>query len=149
MSVRLFLETTWHPAFRYGGWGYARDIAGTVAGAAGGDRNMSAQGLEFKALSVSLASFPFGPVALVSASPGLLAAARLLAAAEEPEEDKSLYRVASKALAGRPLGISAAAKAAPASVFLAAWAEVGQGKGKIGRFTAAIPKPNLAKLVLP
>jgi hypothetical protein len=34
--------------------------------------------------------------------------------------------------------------------FLRAWAEVGQGKAKgEGRFSAAIPRPNLAKLVLP
>ena len=149
MSVRLFIETTYHSAFRYGGWGYVRDIAGTIAGAAGGDRNMSAQALEFTALSVALASFPFGPVTLTTASPGLLAAASLLLAAEEPEDDKPAYREALKALAGRVLSVVPAVKGGPATAFLASWAGVGQDKGKAGRFVAAIPKPNLAKLVLP
>jgi hypothetical protein len=90
-------------------------------------------------------------VVLHSASPGLLAAARALAAGEAPEADLDLYKLAQKVLEGRALAVKAAAKGpgTPAH-FLAAWAEVGQDKAKgPGKFSAAIPKINLAKLVLP
>lgn len=151
MSVRLFVETTYHPAFRHGGWGVAREIGGGVTGLAGGERNATAARIDLMALIAALTGVPVGPVVLHSASPGLLAAARGLAAGEAPEEDLDLYEAAQKALAGRALTVKAAAKGpgTPAH-FLAAWAEVGQDKAKgAGQFSAAIPKSNLAKLVLP
>lgn len=151
MTSRLFIETTYHSAFRYGGWGIARDMAGGVTGLAGGERNTTAGRIDLMALIAALNGLPVGPVVLHSASSGVLAAGRLLVAGGTPEEDLDLHKLAAKALEGRALTVTAAAKGAgtPAH-FLAAWAEVGQDKAKgPGRFSAAIPKTNLAKLVLP
>ncbi len=151
MTTRLYIETTYHPAFRYGGWGVARDMSGAVTGLAGGERNTTAGRIDLMALIAALTGLPAGPAVLQSSSPGVLAAARLLAMGAAPEEDLDLFKAAQKALEGRVLTAAAAAKGpgTPAH-FLAAWAEVGQDKAKgPGRFSAAIPKSNLAKLVLP
>jgi ribonuclease HI len=154
---RLFVETVWHPAFRYGGWGLAREVAGAVTGQAGGERNTTAARIDLMALIAALTGLPPGPVSVHSASPGVLKAARLLAfppapgADDAPAEDLDLWAQAIKAAQGRALTVKAGANApnTPAA-FLHAWAEVGQDKAKgQGRFTAAIPKSNLAKLVLP
>ncbi|MDB5460577.1 MAG: hypothetical protein JWO72_2318, partial [Caulobacteraceae bacterium] len=69
---------------------------------------------------------------------------------EAPTEDLDLWAQLVTAARGRTLAFSAAPRGpqTPAA-FLAAWAEVGQDKAKAaGRFSAAIPKPNLAKLNL-
>ena len=154
---RLFVETVWHPAFRYGGWAFVRDIDGAVAGQAGGERNTTAARIDLMAVIAVLNGLPAGRVAIHSASPGVLKAARLLASPpapgsdEAPADDLDLWAQAIKAAQGQALTVAAATKApnTPAA-FLHAWAEVGQDKAKgQGRFTAAIPKSNLAKLVLP
>jgi hypothetical protein len=152
---RLFLETTYHAAFRYGGWGIAREIGGAVTGQAGGERNTTAARIDLMAVIAALQGLPPGPVVLQSASPGVLAVARLLASPPSsqgaPSEDLDLWAPALKAADGRALTVKAGAKDpnTPAA-FLAAWAEVGQDKAKgVGRFSAAIPKPNLAKLNAP
>ena|SRR3569833_328276 len=150
-SHRLFVETTYHPAFRYGGWGIAWDVAGVIAGQAGGERNTTAARIELMALIAGLDGLLAGAVSIQSASAGLLQAARALAAGVAPAEDLDLWAQAVKAAQGRALTVNASAKATntPAA-FLHAWAEVGQDKAKAkGRFSAAIPKPNLAKLALP
>ena len=152
---RLFVETTFHPAFRYGGWGLAREIDGVVTGQAGGERNTTPARIDLMAVISALQGLPAGPVALQSASAGILAVSRVLAspprADAAPSEDIDLWAQALKAVEGRALTVKAGAKGpnTPAA-FLGAWAEVGQDKAKgVGRFSAAIPKPNLAKLVLP
>jgi ribonuclease HI len=152
--IRLFVETTHHPAFRYGGWAVLRQTAGTVAGQVGGERNTTAARIELNALIAALEGLPPGPAAIHSASPGVTSAARLLAAPPEsgsdtaPAEDLDLWARALAAAKGRTLTVAAAPDQAVR--FLHAWAEVGQDKAKgQGRFAAAIPKPNLAKLVLP
>lgn len=156
-AVRIFVETVHHSAFRYGGWGIAREVAGMVTGQAGGERNTTAARIDLMALVAALQGLPPGPVTLQSTSPGVLAAARILASPppagsdDAPSEDLELWAQALAAVAGRALTVKPGAKApdTPAA-FLAAWAEVGQDKAKgVGRFTAAIPKPNLAKLRLP
>ena len=154
---RLFVETVWHPAFRYGGWAFARDIGGGVTGQAGGERNTTAARIDLMALIACLQNLPPGPVAVHSASPGVLKAAGILAkppapgSDDAPAEDLDLWAQAIKFAQGRALTIKPAASGpnTPAA-FLRAWAEVGQdrAKGK-GRFSAAIPRPNLAKLALP
>ena len=40
-AMRLWIETTHHAAFRYGGWAYARETGGAVTGMAGGERNIT------------------------------------------------------------------------------------------------------------
>ena len=151
MTVRLFIETTYHAAFRYGGWGVAREMGGAVTGLAGGERNTTAARIDLLALTSALTGLPAGPVTVQSASLGVLAAARLLATSGAPEEDLDLFRPLHKLAAGRALTVISGAKGpgTPAH-FLAAWAEVGQDKAKgAGKFSAAIPKSMLAKLVLP
>jgi len=154
---RLFIETVWHPAFRYGGWAFVRDIGGGVTGQAGGERNTTAARIDLMAVIAALSGSAAGPVAIHSASPGVLTAARLLASPpapgsdDAPAEDLDLWAQAIKAGQGRALTVRAGANApnTPAA-FLHAWAEVGQDKAKgPGRFSAAIPKSNLAKLTLP
>jgi hypothetical protein len=154
---RLFIETTHHTAFRYGGWGVAREVGGIVGAEAGGERNTTAARIDLMALIAALRGLPPGAVRLQSSSPGVLAAARILAAPPQsgsdqaPSEDLDLWAQALKAAEGRALAVEAGAKGpnTPAA-FLGAWAEVGQDKAKgAGRFSAAIPKANLAKLALP
>ena len=153
---RLFVETVWHPAFRYGGWAFARDVSGAVTGQAGGERNTTAARIDLMGLIAALSGLPAGPVSIHSASLGVLEAARLLVSPpapgsdEAPTEDLDLWAQAIKAGQGRALTVRAGANApnTPAA-FLHAWAEVGQDKAKgPGRFSAAIPRSNLAKLTL-
>src|ERR1700761_2074771 len=153
--VRLWIETTHHPAFRFGGWGFVREEGGTVSGQAGGERNITAARVDLLARTAALRGVaPAAAVTIASASPGVVAAARVLAAppgAEGgPTEDLDLWAQALRLSAGRALTVRpwARAPATPAA-FCFAWAEVGQDKAMgRGRFDAAIPKPNLAKLVL-
>jgi ribonuclease HI len=153
---RLFVETTHHAAFRYGGWAFVRDAGGAVAGQAGGEGNTTAARIDLMALIAAFSGLPAGPVSIHSASPGVLKAARLLASPpapgsdDAPAEDLDLWAQMIKAAQGRALTVKAGANApnTPAA-FLHAWAEVGQDKAKgPGRFSAAIPKSNLAKLAL-
>jgi len=155
--ARLFIETIHHAALRYGGWGIAWEAGGAVTGVAGGERNTTAARIDLMGLIAALDGLPAGPASIHSASPGVLRVARLLAAPppagsdEAPAEDLDLWAQAIKAVRGRALTVKPATRSpdTPAA-FLHAWAEVGQDKAKAkGRFSAAIPKPNLAKLTLP
>ena len=155
MSVRLWIETVYHPAFRHGGWGFARETAGAVSGSAGGERNTTAARIDLMALIAALQGLPEGAsVAVLTSSPSLLAAGRLIqtppAPQDAPTEDLDLWAQVLKAAAGRSVSFKATLRApqTPAA-FCFAWAEVGQDKAKgQGRFSAVIPKSNLAKLKL-
>jgi ribonuclease HI len=157
--VRLFIETAYHPAFRYGGWGFVREAGGAVSGVAGGERSTTAARIDLMALIGALDELPAGaPVAIHSASPGVIAAARVLAhppapgADDAPSEDLDLWARVIKAASGHPLAVKPAPRGPKTpGAFCLAWAEVGQDKAKShvqGRFSAAIPKVNLAKLAL-
>ena len=154
LTVRLWIETTYHPAFRYGGWAYARQDGGPLTGFAGGERGATAARIDLNAIVAGLGGVPAGAsVVLRSATPALLEAARLVAcppapgAAEASSADLDLWAQALDAARGRTLSTVAAPRAPnTAAAFLFAWAEVGQDKAKgAGRFAAAIPKSNLAK----
>ena len=155
--VRLWIETTHHAAFRYGGWGIVREEGGAVSGLAGGERNTTAARIDLSALIEALQGVPAGrAIAIASASPGVIAAARLLAsppaagAEGSPAEDLDLWAQALRLCAGRALTVQAVQRAAASpAAFCFAWAEVGQDKAKgQGRFSSAIPNPNLVKLAL-
>ncbi len=154
-TVRLWIETTYHAAFRYGGWAHARESGGVVAGWAEGERNTTAARIDLMALIAAFDGLPANCVVLAStASPSLLATVKRLGARageDAPTEDLDLWaQLDRKIAAGLALSFKAAPKApqTPAA-FLQAWAEVGQDKAKVaGRFRAAIPKVNLAKLKL-
>ena len=157
--VRLFVETTFHAAFRYGGWGFVREAGGAVSGGAGGERSTTAARIDLMALIGALDGLPAGaPAAIHSASPGVIAAARVLAKPPAPGsdgapgEDLDLWARALKAVQGRVLTVRPAVREprTPAA-FCFAWAEVGQDKAKLnaqGKFSAAIPKVNLATLAV-
>ena len=57
-SVRLWIETTHHAAFRYGGWGIAREIGGMVTGQAGGERATTAARIDLNALIAAFQGLP-------------------------------------------------------------------------------------------
>ena len=125
--VRLFVETTFHAAFRYGGWGFVREAGGAVSGGAGGERSTTAARIDLMALIGALDGLPAG-------------------------EDLDLWARALKAVQGRVLTVRPAVREprTPAA-FCFAWAEVGQDKAKLnaqGKFSAAIPKVNLATLAV-
>ena len=155
--LRLWIETTHHAAFRYGGWGLVREAGGAVSGQVGGERNLTAARIDLLAIIAALQGLaPAAAVTIISASPGVVAAARVLAAPPAadsegaPADDLDLWAQALKLSAGRALTVRPAQRAptTPAA-FCFAWAEVGQDKAKgKGRFSAAIPRPNLAKLAL-
>jgi ribonuclease HI len=157
--VRLFVETTFHAAFRYGGWAFVREAGGAVSGGAGGERSTTAARIDLMALIGALDGLPAGaPAAILSASPGVIAAARVLTAPPAPgsdaapSEDLDLWARALKAAQGRSLTVRPAVREpkTPAA-FCFAWAEVGQDKAKLnaqGKFSAAIPKVNLAALAV-
>jgi hypothetical protein len=66
---------------------------------------------------------------------------------DAPADDLDLWAQLAQALKGRAVTL-VPAKRAPntPSAFLGSWAEVGQDKAKgTGRFSAAIPKTNLAR----
>ena len=156
--VRLWIETTHHAAFRYGGWGFVRDDRGAVSGQAGGERNVTAARIDLMALIAALQGLaPGAAVDVISASPGLAAAARILAARSAagpegaPGEDLDLWARALQLSSGLALTVRPAPRppTGPAA-FCFAWAEVGRDKAKgQGWFSAAIPRPNLSRLVLP
>jgi len=156
--VRLWIETTHHAAFRYGGWGLVREQGGAISGQAGGERNITAARIDLMALIAALQGLaPGTAVGVTSASPGVVAAARILAAPSAagqegaPAADLDLWAQALTLSAGLVLTVRPAPRppTGPAA-FCFAWAEVGQDKAKgQGRFSAAIPRPNLSKLVLP
>jgi hypothetical protein len=155
--IRLWIETTHHAAFRYGGWAYVREADGAVTGYAGGERNITPARLDLAGLAAALNGLPAGAaVAVRTSSPALLAALRVAldpptaGSPDTPAEDLDLWAQLMTAVRGRSVTLQTAPRApqTPAA-FLAAWAEVGQDKAKTaGRFAAAIPRSNLAKLAL-
>jgi hypothetical protein len=81
---------------------------------------------------------------------GKIAAGQPLADKETPTEDLDLWAALTTALKRHPPSFTLANPATdPAAAFAQAWADLAMDKAKAaGPFTAAIPKPNLAKLKL-
>jgi hypothetical protein len=157
--TQVWIEITHHAAFRYGGWAYARRMDGAVTGYAGGERNLTVQRLALMALIASASGLASGAGLKVQTSAPLVASVlRLITdppapgSEDAPTEDLDLWAQLQGLLKGRAVTVQLV-KRAPntASAFLGAWAEVGQDKAKAsasGRFSAAIPKPNMAKVRL-
>ncbi|MDB5448672.1 MAG: hypothetical protein JWQ97_3989 [Phenylobacterium sp.] len=150
--VRIWLEVSHHAAFRIGGWAWVRQDAGGVSGSAGGERRIDPERAGLAALAAALAGLPHGvAVELHTASPLVLAIPRRIAAAQAgddpPAENLDLWAQATTALQrpGRTVRPAEPAPRTP-SAFAAAWADLARDRAKDkGPFTAAIPKPNLAK----
>jgi hypothetical protein len=152
-SIRIWTCADHHAAFLCGGWAYVRVVGGQVSGAAGGERATTSHRMALAGLAAALGELPTGgatpgPVA-VHTSSAELAGLAALAPGAAPGQDRDLWDLVVKALAGRKLDlihIPVAPKTPMA--FTAAWAELARDKAKAkGGFKAVIPKPNLAKIV--
>jgi ribonuclease HI len=154
-AVTLWIASICRPDPGYGGWAYVRRMEGetsaaAIKGAAGGERRTSGARMSLTALTEALDSLSDLPkdtaVTVRFLDPelaGQLQATDGAYATAEPEA----WAIARAAVANRPaLGLTPASPSAPASGFLAAWAEFGLDTAKTrGSFKAAIPKPNLLK----
>ena len=159
--IRLWTCAAYHPVYRCGGWASVRVGQGPVFGVAGGERNTTASRTALAALAAGLRDLPaVGGQAPASAidiqttSPELARFAGFLAGLGEPnqaagpDEDLDLWAQIATAAKGRRLSLALAALDTGAPIaFAAAWADLARDKAKAaGAFTAAIPKPNLAKI---
>jgi len=151
--IRLWLEISHHTAFRIGGWAFVRAEGTPPTGFAGGARGVDADRIALTGLLAALEGPAGGrAVQVLSASPLLLAVADRIAdggaGQDAPTENLDLWSRAIAALTGPAVRIVRVATAPDtATAFCAGWAEFARDKAKAGgAFTAAIPKPNLAKL---
>jgi hypothetical protein len=152
INIRIWVEISHQASFRAGGWAYVLAEGGARLGAAGGDRDASAERTALKALAAALTATPAGAaVEVLSASPAILAALKRAApGAEPPEQDLELWAPLAAALAVRQVrAVGAASAPRSPTAFATAWAELARDKGKTAPFRAAIPKANLAKAGVP
>lgn len=159
MTLRLWIEINHQAPYRTGGWAWLRQDGKAVTGAAGGQRDIDAEGFCVHALGGALADLPEGAaVALHLSEPLLIEGVRTMSArraadwtnaAGERDRDAEAWAAVAKALTGRPLSLVRTQPADPRSPagFAAAWAELGREKAKTkGTFKNAIPRPNLTKI---
>lgn len=150
--VRLWIASVHHPAFKNGGWAWVARSAEGVSGYAGGERNTTAGRAALSGLVAALKATA-GPTAAQTDAALVLrgfreleawAAAGWRDAAGEPVADADLWKIVAAAATTRALTVTAL-EPGPGK-FAQAWAEFASDKAKAqGAFTAAIPKPNLAK----
>ena len=62
MSDAIWIQTSFHTAFKCGGWAYVRRIGGDVYGQAGGERYTSPQRMALGALIAALKDLPPGAI---------------------------------------------------------------------------------------
>jgi len=153
--IKIWISAAYAPVYRCGGWASVRVDQNERSGLAGGERNISATRLALTGLAAALRDLPPGAVieiqtdsAELAAFAGLLASLGGPAQAAAPEGDLDLWARILAASAGRRLALSAAPVAPRTPLaFAAAWADLSRDKAKAtGSFSAAIPKPNLAKV---
>jgi len=147
--TEIWICAAHHPAFRCGGWAFVRRIKGQLSGVAGGDRYTTARRMALAGLAAALRDLPAGETDILveTTSPELSTLARVLAGRGEEEEDLDLWAQVAAAAKGRQVALArVAAEPRTPCAFTSAWAELSMDKAKAaGPFTAAIPKPNLAK----
>ena len=159
--IQIWTCASHHTAFRCGGWAWVRAGLGQVSGAAGGERNTTARRMAVAGLAASLRDLPPAtgpaqatPINIHTTSDDLAAFAGILADPAKraqgagPEDDLDLWAQVLTASAGRRLHlVRAPLQLGTPTVFASAWADLAMDKAKAtGAFTAAIPKPNLAKV---
>jgi hypothetical protein len=148
-TATIWICAAHHAAFRCGGWAFVREVQGQVSGAAGGERATTARRMALAGLAAGLRDLPAGETAVsVRTTSGELASLpQVLAGTVSPEADLDLWAQIAAGAKGRRLALlRVAAEPRTASAFAAAWAELAMDKAKAtGPFSAAIPKPNLAK----
>lgn len=154
MTTRLWIQTSYHAAFKCGGWAYVRADKGGRAGHAGGERYVTPDRMALAGLLAGLKDAPPGEVSVqmdnraVATLAARIAAGRPPQGDEAPTEDLDLWAALTGALANRQASFALAgpSKASPTG-FAAAWAELARDKANAqGAFVSAIPKPNLAKV---
>lgn len=155
MTAKIWIAAAYHPAFRCGGWGYVRSQGD---GQAGGQRNTTAQTMILTSLLAALKDLPSGHVHIHTADAAFarlvakIAAGQPLLEKEAPTDNLPLWAQLTTALTRHPPSFTLSQLTGfpgdPAA-FAGAWADLAMDKAKAtGPFTAAIPKPNLAKLKL-
>jgi hypothetical protein len=153
--IRLWICAAYQPVYRCGGWAAVRAGQGPVFGAAGGERHTTASRTALCGLAAGLHDLPpGGAVSIQTTSPELAAFAGFLAnlgtpaLAAGPDEDLDLWAQIATAAKCRRLSLTLTPHDPGAPIaFAAAWADLARDKAKAsGAFTAAIPKPNLAKI---
>jgi hypothetical protein len=168
--IRIWTCSVRHPVFRCGGWASVRVSQGLISGVVGGERNTTAARMALAGLAAGLSglapigdSSPAAPIIIHTPSPELAALADFLAGGMEPakragsgvstdpkagpDEDLDLWAQILAASKGRRLDVvRVSPQPDTPTAFAAAWADLAMDKAKArGPFTAAIPKPNLAK----
>jgi hypothetical protein len=156
----LWIAAAYHPAYRCGGWAAVRVGVGGTAGLAGGERYTTAIRTALAGLAAALgdlpaihAGTPAQPVDIQTTSAELVAFAPFLArlSAADPAtgpDDLDLWARIAVAARGRTLKlVHTPLQPGTPIAFVAAWADLARDKAKAsGAFTAAIPRPNLAKI---
>jgi ribonuclease HI len=149
-TVRIWIETSHHPAFRCGGWAFVRKDAGGLSGAAGGDRSVTPERAMLAGLAEALKGLPEGAAVEVQTSNAQIAAlpgriAGFGSGEEPPVENLDLWAQLATALKTVHIQLAANRPGTPIA-FAAAWAELARDKAKAtGAFRSTIPKPNLLK----
>jgi hypothetical protein len=153
--IRLWICAAYQPVYRCGGWAAVRAGQGPVFGVAGGERHTTASRTALCGLAAGLRDLPpAGTIDIQTTSPELAGFASFIASlgaqtqAAGPDEDLDLWAQIGAAAKGRRLSLARAPLDPGAPIaFAAAWADLARDKAKAaGAFTAAIPKPNLAKI---
>ncbi|MET3526070.1 hypothetical protein [Phenylobacterium koreense] len=154
MTTRIWIQTSYHTAFKCGGWAYVRAGKGAPVGQAGGDRYTTPDRIALAGLLAALKDAPVGETSIqmdnraVATLAARIAAGRPPQGEDAPTEDLDLWAALTAALTGRKTSFALAgpSKASPTG-FAAAWAELARDKANAqGTFISAIPKPNLAKV---
>jgi ribonuclease HI len=152
--IQIWLSAAHLPVYRCGGWASVRVDQGQRSGLAGGERNTTAGRIALAGLAAALRDLPpAAAVEIQTTSAELAAHAGVIAGhgpqTQPPTENLDLWAEIIAASAGRRLTLVHAPAATGTPLrFAAAWAELSRDKAKAtGAFTAAIPKPNLARVV--
>ena len=155
-ATKIWLCAAFSPVYRCGGWASVRVHQGGRSGLAGGERNTTAGRIALAGLAAALRDLPSGAVVEIqTTSPklavfsGVIASLGTGAQTTPPADNLDLWAQIIAASAGRRLTL-VHAPGAPATplAFAAAWADLSRDKAKAsGAFVAAIPKPNLAKVM--
>ena len=152
-AIKIWLCAAFSPVYRCGGWASVRVHQGQRGGLAGGERGTTAERIALTGLVAALRDLPPGAVVEVqTTSPDLAAFSRFIAGlgtqTQPPTEDLDLWAQIIAASTGRRLTLVHAPPAPGTPLtFAAAWADLSRDKAKAtGAFSAAIPKPNLAKV---
>jgi hypothetical protein len=149
-TIRIWVETSHHVAFRCGGWAFVRKDAEGLSGAAGGNRSIAAERAVLAGLAEALKGLPAEAAVEVQTSSPQIAAlpdriVGFTSGDEPPSEDLDLWAQLATALKSVQIR-SAANRPGTPTAFAAAWAELARDKAKAtGPFRSPIPKPNLAK----